>query len=237
MGTGLVGLDGGTNTLTTSYGLGWVQTLDTADTSWVRTMTAADGLHLAGSLTATDDNMKEMCGDQLIFYGQQGFNAVEVMMKMDECSAVAFNFGFNDEVTDSSNTLPIEGTASTITANSSQFCGIIYDADMTNDELHCYWVDDASATDVAVGTLRMRGASIKANSWLYMRVEMQDRGSGSGIRAIFHAEQDGKTFEKEFNTTLDRDVGLCWYLGVENRAALARGIKIRAPGWEQSIAD
>ena len=79
--------------------------------------------------------------------------------------------------------------------------------------------------------------SLEVDQWLWLRVEMQDQGSGQPVRATFHAAQNGRTMTKEFTTSVDRDVALCWYLGVENRDALARGIFIKAPAWEQTIAD
>ena len=92
-------------------------------------------------------------------------------------------------------------------------------------------------TTVALGDLRCKGMALTADKWLWMRVEMQDQGSGKPVRATFHAAHDGKKITKEFTTTVDRDVALCWYLGVENRDALARGVFIKRPAWEQSIAD
>jgi len=218
-------------------GIGWLTSIDTGDTAFTRAMSATKGLHLAGSMAATNNNLIELCGDQLMFYGQTGFNAVDVLLQLDTVATVAFNFGFNDDVIEAANTLPIEGTATTMSTNSSAFCGIIYDPNMDNDELHAYWCDDGVASTETLANMRMQGFSIVADHWLWMRVEMQDRGSGNGVRATFHAAQNGKTMTKEFNTSVDRDVGLCWYLGIENRAGLARGAYVKLPSWEQSIAD
>lgn len=237
VGTGLVGLDGGTNSTTTSYGLAWVQSLDTGDTSWTRTFSAARGVVLAGSLAATDNNMIELNSNNLMFYGQQGFSAVEVLFQVDASSAVAFNFGFSDDVTETSATLPVELATATWYSSATTFLGFVYDADATNDELHCFWVDDDVDTTVALGDLRCRGMSLVADKWLWMRVEMQDQGSGNQVRATFHAAHDGKTITKEFKSTIDRDQGMCWYLAIENRDALARGVFVKAPGWEQTISD
>ena len=74
--------------------------------------------------------------------------------------------------------------------------------------------------------------------WLYMKVEMQDRGSGKGVRATFLAvDHTGKSVEKVFNTSVDRDLPLNYYLGVENRSASVHNIYIRCPSWEQTISD
>jgi len=113
--------------------------------------------------------------------------------------------------------------------------------DATNDELHCYWIDDASVgmtdADSSVdGTaVRMRGMAPTASKWLYLKVEMQDRGSGNGVRATFLAvDHLGRSMEKVFNTSVDRDCLLCYYLGVESRGT-ASTFYIRNANWEQSI--
>ncbi len=166
VGTGLVGLDGGTNSTNTSYGLAWVQSLDTADTSWTRSFSAARGIHLAGSLAATNNNLIELNSDKLMFYGQQGFSAVEVLFQVDASSAVAFNFGFSDDVTETSATLPVELSTATWASSASTYLGFVYDADATNDELHCFWTDDDVDTTVALGDLRCKGMALTANKWL-----------------------------------------------------------------------
>jgi len=237
VGSASIGIDSGTISQAALYGARWTQSLDTGDTSWARAVSATKGMHLSGSLGATDNNFMELCGNQLMFYGQTGFNAVEVMFQVDASSALAFNFGFHDEVTESSNTLPVQLSTSTLVASASTFLGFVYDADATNDELHVFWTDDDVDTTVALGDLRCRGMALTVDKWLWMRVEMQDQGSGKPVRGTFHAAHDGKTITKEFTTSVDRDQALCWYLGVENRDALARGIYVKAPGYEQSIAD
>ena len=231
IGTGVQGLDGGTRTA------GWLQNIDTGDKAWARAFSAGRGIHLAGSLAATDNNMVEFCSDQLMFYGSTGFNAVDVMVQFDVATDIAFNFGFHDEVTEVSDTLPVELSTATFYSSASTFLGFVFDIDATNDELHCFWTDDDVDTVSTLPDLRMRGFTLKANKWLYMRVEMEDRGSGTGVRATFHAEQDGKTMEKTFNTTVDNDAALSWYFAAENRSAIAHNVYLKLPSWEQSIAD
>jgi len=238
VGTALIGLDGGTNTTNTSYGLAWVQTLDTGGASFTRSMTATKGLCIAGSTGTTDNALSEFSGDQLMFYGQTGFNAVEVMVQFDVATTLAFNFGFTDEVTCASATLPVElGTATLVATGCTTFCGIVFDVDADNDELHCAWVDDSVVTTKALGDLRMKGMTLTADKWLWMRVEMQDQGSGQPVRATFHAGQDSKHVTKEFTTSVDRDQGLCFYFGAENRSGATHGVYIKRPAWEQTIAD
>jgi len=233
-GSGVQGLDGGT---LTANAIAWLQNIDTGDKAWARSFSAGLGIHLAGSLANTDNNMLEFCSDQLMFYGTAGYNMVEVQFQTDVATAIAFNFGFHDEVTEVSATLPVECSATSFASSASTYLGFVFDTDATNDDLHCFWVDDDNDATESIANLRMQGASLEANKWLYLRVEMQDRGSGNGVRATFHAQQDERTFEKVFNTTVDNDAALCWYFAVENRSAVARNVYLRCLGWEQTLKD
>jgi len=237
MGTGLIGLDGGTLATNSAYGLVWVQSLDTGDTSYVISQSATLGQHIAGSGTGVNDNLKEFCSSDTMFYGQTGFNAVEIMVQFDAVTNMTFNFGFHDDVTESSSVIPVELSTATWASTASTFLGFVFDTQATNDELHCFWVDDDTDTVVALGDLRCKGMALTANKWLYMRVEMQDCGSGKPVRATFHAVHDGKSITKEFDTTVDRDAALCYYFGVVATSTTPRGIFIKAPGWTQTIAD
>jgi hypothetical protein len=226
-------------------GVAWV-TLDDADSAgdFVRAVSAAKGLHATSILDATDNHLSEFCSDTLLFTAELGYCMVECTLMFNTVTTVAFNFGFSDDVLDDSNTLPIELADTTFTNNCSDGCALmVYDTDATNDEIHCIWanggtIQTSTSTDSVDGdTLRMKGAVPIANKWMYMRVELQDRGSGNGARATFHWECTGKTFEKTFNTTVDRDLPLCFYLGFENRDAVTHTAYLKLPGWEQTIAD
>lgn len=219
-------------------GVGWFVSSDSGDTAIARAVAAGKGLHATGATSVDDNNLIEFCGDTLMFAGQEGFSAVEVLLQLDDVTNVAFNFGLNDDVNDASNTLPAELSGTTWTANAATFVGLVYDVDATNDDLHCFWVDDSSATSTAIADLRMQGVAPANAKWFYMKVEMQDRGSGNGVRVTLTAQaQNGNSVSKTFNTTVDRDCPLCWYLGIENRSGTAHNVYIKAPAWEQSIAD
>ena len=199
-------------------------------------MAAGRGLHASSILAATDDNMTEFCSDVLIFTGQEGHSAVEVLMQITDVTNCAFNFGFNDDVAEGSNTLPVELSGTTWTSNAATFIGLVYDTDATNDNIHCFWVDDDTDTTTAIADLRLTGAAPTNSQWFWMRVEIQDRGSGNGLRAtLLFTDHNGRSYQKEFNTTVDRDQGLCYYLGVENRSDSSRSVYIKAPAWEQGI--
>lgn len=219
-------------------GIGWLVSSDSGDTAIVRAAAAGKGLHASGATSVDDNNLIELGSDTLLFTGQEGFSAVEVLLQLSAVTNVAFNFGFNDDALEDSNTLPVELSGTTWTSNAATFVGFAYDTDADNDELHCFWVDDTSNTTTPIASLRCNGMAPTGAKWLFMRVEMQDRGSGNGVRATFLAvDHTGKSVEKVFNTSVDRDCPLCWYLGIENRTTAVRTVYIKLPAWEQSIAD
>jgi len=218
-------------------GIAWVVSSDSSDTAFARATVAGAGLVASGALHTTDNNMIEFCGDTTQFYAQNGHVAVECMLYVSSVADLAINFGFNDDSLDGGNTLPIELSGTTWTTTASTACVLVYDVDATNDEWHCMWVDDDVDTTTAIADLRMRGMAPEASKWMYLRVELHDRGSGNGARASFMVTQAGKSCVKEFNTNIDRDCALCWYLGLENRAETAHTVYVMAPGWKSSIAD
>lgn len=218
-------------------GIAWVVSSDSGDTAFARAAAAGRGLHAAGATAATNSNLIELCGDTTFIYGQQGYNMMEVLFMIDDVTNVAFNIGFNDDSLETSNTLPAELSTTTFTANAADFIGLVYDTDATNDEVHCFWVDDSSVATETIANLRMTGAAPQASKWMMARVALQDRGANNGVRATFTFGVDGKSFEKEFNTSLDRDVALVPYLGFENRSASAHNVYVRYIKLEQSISD
>ena len=217
-------------------GVGWVTAVAGGATAFVRAVAAAQGIHAYGILSAADDDLLELCGDEIFVYGQQGYNMIEVLFQASVVSALAFNIGFNDDSLEAS-PLPIELSGTTWTTNATDSIMLVLDQDATNYDVHCMWVDDGSDASDAIADLRMKGATLAADKWAMVRLELQDRGSGKGLRATFTFAQDGKTFQKEFNTSLDRDIGLVPYIGFETRAATASNIRIKYVKLAQSIAD
>lgn len=225
-----------------STGQTWVAEGD-AGTSFVRAVAAGKGLHYAGALTAVNNEMEEFCSNNLMFTGQEGHSAVEILLQLSRVTSIAVNFGFNDEVLETgSNSLPMEIGTTTVSANSASFVGLVFDTGATSANLHCCWVDDStvgqtdSAGKVDGKFIKMDGMAPIASKWLYMKVEMQDRGSGNGVRATFLAvDSNGRSVEKVFNTSLDRDVPLCYYLGIENRVASTASLYTKGNNWEQTI--
>jgi len=83
----------------------------------------------------------------------------------------------------------------------------------------------------------MKGMAPTASKWLYLKVEMQDRGSGKGVRATFLAvDHLGRSMEKVFDTSIDRDCQMCYYFACESRGS-ANSIYLRQCNWEQTIAN
>ncbi len=226
-------------------GVAWIGSSFTGDTPFQRAVAAGRGIHLTAATDTTNADCVELASDALMFYVQEGFCMAEILVQFSSVADIAFNFGFNDTCLESAHagTLPVELSGTTWTTGSSTFCGLVYDTDATYDEMHCMWVDDnsdgASGSDVSVDgdTIRMKGAVPTASKWIYMRVELQDRGSGNGARATFTFQCDGKTFEKTFNTAVDRDCALAWYFGFENRTTTAKTVYTKMAGWEQTISD
>jgi len=220
-------------------GIAWLVTSDSGDTAIARAVAAGKGLHLTGATYATDNNRLEFLSDQLMFTGQEGHASVEIMLQFDVVTTLAFNFGFFDAVTGASNVIPAQLSGVTLAGSAADgFLGFVYDIDATNDELHCTWENGGVVTTTALADLRMKGIAPTAAKWLYLKVEMQDRGSGKGVRATFLAvDHNGKSVEKVFNTSVDRDLPLNYYLGVENRGAAVHNVYIRGVAWEQTISD
>ena len=225
-------------------GLTWVSAGDSSDTPYVKAVAAGKGLHYAGALTTTDNQMVEFSGNNLQFTAQEGHCEVEILAQWSLVAGLAFNFGFNDQILETANSLPLELATTTISANSASFLGFVFDIDADNDDLHCGWVNSSvvGQTDadgsVDGEPIRMEGLSPTLAQWLYMKVELQDRGSGLGARAVFTAiDHNGKSDVKTFNTTLTRSTPLAFYYGIENRDAVGMSMFIRMPNWAQGIPD
>ena len=219
-------------------GIAWLQTND-AGTAFGRAVAAGKGLHVFGATSTGGANRHEFLSDTLMFTGQEGHSSVEILLQLGAVSDVAFNFGFNDAVTGPNNIIPVKLDSVTFTQNAADgFLGFVYDTSADNDEMHAFWGNGGTKTTTTTADLRMVGLAPTASKWFYMKVEMQDRGSGNGVRATFMcADHKGRTAEKVFNTSVDRDLPLNYYLGVENRTTTAVNIYLKGIAWEQTIAN
>lgn len=227
----------------TATGTTWVSDATGSATDFVRAVAAGKGVHYKGVMDAVDNSLLEFCGNDLIFAAQEGHCSVECLIQFEDASEHAFCFGFNDTVEDGN--LPIDLLVTTLTKTSTDYCGFVYDGtDATNKDLHCVWV----ATDVigqsdADGSvdgqsIRMSGLAPADGKWFYMKVELQDRGSGNGARATFMAcDHTGKSAEKVFDTTVGRTIPFCWHLAIENRTDTGGDVFLKHCNWEQTTAD
>lgn len=216
-------------------GIAWIYSTD-GGTAWSRAVAVGKGLHATCVTQAAAGEMEEFASDQIMFFPQEGYCMVECLL-MVSSATIGINFGFNDDQLEDSNLLATSLSTETWTSNATEFVGLVYDSDATNDDWHCFWVDDGTDTSTAIADLRMKGATVAANKWMYLRVELQDRGSGYSPRATFLVSSNGKTFEKTFDTSIDREAGFCFYLSIISRAAVATTAYLKCPGWEQAIAE
>lgn len=222
----------------------WVSAGDSGDTTFARAVAAGKGLHYKGILAATNANMLEFASNNLMFVAQEGHCEVEMLLQFSTVADIGFCFGFNDQILETANSVPMAIGTTTVSANSASFVGFTFDTDADNDVLHCTWVDDGNVGQTDANG-RVQGELIKmssiapiASKWLYMRVELDDMGSGNKARATFLAvDHRGRSEERTFNTTLDRDVPLAYYLGVQNAAATLHSIYIHNCNWAQTIPD
>ncbi len=220
-------------------GIAWIGSSFTGDTPFARAVSAGRGIHLTSATDTTNNDTVEIASDALMFTAQEGYCMVEILFQQTSIADVAWNFGFNDTWLESAHagTLPVELSTATWTTTSTDFCGLAYDTNATNDEVHCMWVSGGVDTTTALASLRMNGAVPVASKWMYARVELQDQGSGYSPIATFLFEVDGKTFEKRFQTTMTRSTPLCLYFGFENRTTTAKTFYTKMLGWEQTISD
>jgi len=225
----------------TATGVTWVSDATGSATDFVKAVAAGKPTHYFGVMDAVDNSLLEFCGNNLDFTAQNGHCAVEIMIQFEDASEHSFNFGFNDTVEDGN--LPIDLSATTLTKTASTYCGFVFDGtDATNKDLYCVWVDDDSigqadtAGSVDGQEIRMRGMAPTDAKWLYLKVELDDRGSGNGARATFLAvDHLGRSMEKVFNTSVDRDCPLCYHLAIENRTATGGDVFLVNTNWEQTI--
>lgn len=162
-----------------------------------------------------DNEMAEVDFGALYYQAQNGRMYLEARVKLERTTC-AVNVGFNDETTESSNTLPVELSGTTWTSNASTWIGFVFDSDATNDNWHVFWVDDDNDTSVAIATLNS-GIAVAADTWYTLRVDVWDNGSGNPAVAEFFISDGTNSFHYRNDSTIDRDASLTPHLAVENR--------------------
>ena len=180
-----------------------------------------------GATDTTNTDMSELAHGQLMWLPQNDCG-MEVRVQFDVITTLAFNVGFNDDVLDDSNTLPVELSTVTFTTNSSTWVGLLYDVDATNDDFHAMWVDDDADSSSAIADLRYTGVAPVVASYGLYRVELF-RGTSATAPAIanIHVIPDdtepgvGRLHSKRFTSTVDGAAPLTPHVGFENHGAAA----------------
>ena len=221
-------------------GILWLNSSDGGNTAFA-IVADAQGPIVQGATDATDDDMVEIGYHLLAWSVQHGKLCMETRVKVSvgAVASVALNVGFNDDVLDDSNTLPVELATVTFTSNSSTWIGVLFDPDATNDDFHAFWVDDDSDTTTAIADLRMTGVAPVLNQWFGVEIELSanppatvaegEAGTAGGavvatITVI--QESTGIRATKRFTTSIDREALLTPHIAFENRAGVAHTVEI-----------
>ena len=213
---------------TVADGLLWLNSSDTGNTAFA-IVADAQGPIAQAATDNTDNDMCEIAYHLLSWSVQNGELYMETRVKVvADVDSVAFNVGFNDDVLEDSNTLPVELSGTTWTTNASTWVGIAYDIDADNDNVHAMWVDDDADAVEAIADLRFNDITPVNDEWFGVGIRLSDRGAGRGVRAEFTVveESTGKIAQKAFNTGVDRDVLLTPHIGFENRAGAIHTFEI-----------
>lgn len=210
-------------------GVRWLTTADPGGTVGI-IVADAEGPLAEVALDSTDDDMGELAFHQVTFSAQNGqlMGEARVKISVGTIASLGLNIGFNDDALEDSNTLPAELSTTTFTSNAGTFIGVVYDIDATNDDFHCFWVDDDSDSGEAIADLRMTGLAPVLDEWFGVRIVLTDRGSGKGVLAEITVceESTGKTVQKRYNTNVDRDALLTFGIWMENRATVAHSFQV-----------
>lgn len=234
--------DPSTSILASSAGstITWATNTAGSATNFARAVAAGKGVHYYGAMDAVSGSSSEFASSYKWFTVQEGHCAVEVIAQFSVITH-SFCFGFNDTVADGNRAIDISAT--TLSSVATDFCGFFYDgANATNKDLHCVWVDAGTiATTDANGSIggqaiRMSGMHPTAAKWFYMKVDMQDLGTGKDARVTFLAvDHLGRSMEKVFDTTVLRTMQFCYHFCAENTSAAVNYIYLRGCNWEQTI--
>lgn len=195
-------------------GVSWHVTLDNSGTL---APVASAELQAASVTGGADNNMNELAYEYLSWRAQDGFMSAELRVDMTSITLAAVSFGFNDDVLEDSNTLPVELCGTTFTSNAGTFIGFIYDPDATNDNWHAFMVDDCNDTTMAIACLNT-GVAPVADTANTLKVVVYDQGACNQTRAEFYI--DGK-LEVEMASAIDRDILMTPHFGHENRVGCA----------------
>ena len=211
-------------------GIVFLNSSDASDTAFAATALRGGGV-ARGTTATTDDNMIELSRGGVNYRADDGMMSMEVRAYLDVVTNVAFNIGWNDEVLEGANTLPVELSTATFTRNGVTSAVILFDTDASaiNTVFVPCWEDDSVMMNETVAANRFSGIAPVAAEYFTARVELWDRGAGNGARATFMVGRNNVSSTsgvKEFNTTVDRDALLAAHTSWENRSGTAHQVNI-----------
>lgn len=211
-------------------GITWLNSSDTGNTAFA-IVADAQGLICQGATDATGTaDMCEIAHQLLAWTPQHGELYMEARVKVSvgAMGSVAFNVGFNDDVLEDSNALPVTLSGTTFTSNSSTWIGAVYDGAATNADVHAFFVDDDSDTTTPIADLRMVSMTPVLDDWLTVAVRLTANppatvaqgiagtAGGSVVAEISVVEEStGKYAQKRFATSIDRNALLTPHIGFQ----------------------
>ncbi len=176
----------------------------------------------AQSVTGTCDNDMNEIGHRLVWRAQDGSMSMEARLDLAAITAQAVTIGFNDDVSECSDTLPVELSGTTFTSNAGTFIGFVFDIDATNDNWHVFMVDDDADTNVAIACLNT-GIAPVADTPQTFKVTVYDQEACNQTRADFWI--DG-VLVYEMASAIDRDVLLTPHIAHETRAGCGQTMNV-----------
>lgn len=202
-----------------SPGVNWLVTLDNSGTL----APVASAEHQAASVTGgADNNMNDMYFPLLSWRAQDGFMSMEIRLDLTSLTLGAVWVGFNDDVNDASDTLPVELSGTTFTRQADTSIGFIYDPDATNDTWHAFMACDAANTTDPIACLNT-GVAPVADTANTLKVVVYDQQACNQTRAEFWV--DG-LITHTMVRAIDRDALLTPGFAHENRVGCADTVNI-----------
>lgn len=210
-------------------GLLWLNSSDGGNTAFA-IVADSQGPIVQGATDGTDDDMIELGYHLLTWSAQHGELYMEARVKIS-VGAVAsgsFTVGFNDDVLEDSNAMPVTLSGTTFTSNATTFIGVVYDGAATNADAHAFWVDDDADASVAISALRFVGVAPILDEWFGVAIRLTDAGSGNQVIAEISVaeESTGKYAQRRFSATIDRDALLTPHISMQNSGAVAHTFEI-----------
>jgi len=170
---------------------------------------------------ATSGDAAQLAGN-LNWRVQDGSLRLEARVKYSSASDIGTFVGFSD-ATNETDIIPITLSGTTWTTTATTAIGFVYNTAATTDIIYCMWVDDDSDATQSLSTLGFTGLLPIADEYYTYILELQDNGSGNQVSCRFTViDSNGREYQKQFDSTIDRDAVLCPYIGHENNGSAAK---------------